>query len=30
KKLARRYTYMKQAIPVKANLDKAYAALMGE
>ncbi|MBL1729214.1 StdB protein, partial [Klebsiella pneumoniae] len=28
--LARRYTYMKQAIPVKANLDKAYAALMGE
>ncbi|MEN5458773.1 StdB protein, partial [Klebsiella pneumoniae] len=30
KKLDRRYTFMKQAIPVKVNLDKAYAALMGE
>ncbi|EFW11215.1 putative plasmid stability protein StbB, partial [Serratia symbiotica str. Tucson] len=30
RKMARRYTYMKQAIPVKNNLDKTYALLIGE
>ncbi|BAE75710.1 hypothetical protein SGGMMB4_05721 (plasmid) [Sodalis glossinidius str. 'morsitans'] len=30
RKMARRYTYMKQAIPVKNNLDKTYSLLIGE
>lgn len=30
RKMARRYTYMKQAIPVKNNLDRTYALLIGE
>lgn len=30
RKMARHYTYMKQAIHVKNNLDKTYALLIGE
>ncbi|EBW7114484.1 StdB protein [Salmonella enterica subsp. enterica serovar Telelkebir] len=29
RKMARRYTYMKQAIPVKNNLDKTFSLLIG-
>lgn len=29
RKMARRYTYMKQAIPVKNNLDKTFSMLIG-
>lgn len=30
RKIVCRYTYMKQAIPVKNNLDKTYSLLIGE
>lgn len=30
RKMARRYTYMKQAIPVKSNLDKTFSLLIGD